>query len=148
MTPHRIGGLAVALGIGSAVVVGHPVASADSPDGSTKPASTESTSTKTGDDTSKAPAEGDSSTAAEKPSGATDGESDSASNDSGARSTDADTTPKKKKGSKKSRQSAGAAAQVSTPNAEDPSSSDADAQRTEPAAKVAVDASAADASLT
>jgi ABC-2 type transport system ATP-binding protein len=50
---YRIGGLAVALGIGSAVVVGHGVASAQPPDGATTTSSTESsTSTKTTDDTS------------------------------------------------------------------------------------------------
>ncbi|MGV0794192.1 S15 peptidase family protein [Mycolicibacterium sp. XJ1819] len=42
MASQRIGGLAVALGIGSAVVVGHGVASADSTDGSTGPSSPDS----------------------------------------------------------------------------------------------------------
>lgn len=43
MTPHRIAGLAVALGIGSAVVAGHGVASADTSDASTT-TSTDTTS--------------------------------------------------------------------------------------------------------
>src|SRR5690348_9741422 len=42
MAAYRIGGLAVALGIGSAVVAGHGIAAADTPDGSTGASSTES----------------------------------------------------------------------------------------------------------
>ncbi len=45
MASYRIGGLAVALGIGSAVVAGHGVASAEPLDGSTKSSPTESSAT-------------------------------------------------------------------------------------------------------
>src|SRR5438445_1466569 len=92
MAAYRIGGLAVALGIGSAVVAGHGVAAADTSDGSTGSPSTESS------------ASGESSATESsdigKPSGATESES--------AMPGDLDIAHPRKKGSKSSRASASA----------------------------------------
>jgi ABC-2 type transport system ATP-binding protein len=94
MAAYRIGGLAVALGIGSAVVAGHGVAAADTSDGSTGSSSTES-STST-----------ESAAAGSSESGKTSGTTESEKSTTPA---DADVGHPRKKGSKASRPSASSA---------------------------------------
>jgi len=90
MAAYRIGGLAVALGIGSAVVAGHGVAAADTSD-----ASTESSQTESSTSTESAPA---GSSEDRKTFGTTESEKTTTPDDS-------DVAPLRKKGSKGSRTS-------------------------------------------
>jgi ABC-2 type transport system ATP-binding protein len=127
MAAYRIGGLAVALGIGSAVVAGHGVAAADTSDGSTGSSSTESSASTESASTG--------SSESGKTSGTTESEKTTTPDD-------ADVGHPRKKGSKPSRPSASADHSVvgSTRTA-----SSASATRTEPTTS-APDASATTAS--
>lgn len=104
MRPHRIAGLAVALGIGSAVVAGHGVASADTSDGS----STTSTDKTTSTESTQTDPE------TERPSDKTTTETPEAAGD-----LDADAKPKPKRGSKGPRPSGTSAESVKPKRATD-----------------------------
>lgn len=139
---YRIGGLALALGIGSAVVAGHGVASADSSGGSTNPSSTGAASTGSDGSAASASASATKDDPSTKPAGdatkAAESETSTASEDADAAGDQSDVTPAKKKGSKDSHPANAASDPVTKPTRAANDSIDGDAKRAKP---VSVEAS-------